>query len=96
MMPRARAATSIVVASASSGELGWADEPTKLEDLTTKYELEAKVSGRHTGTSLFIVKAKDREGATGSVVPEQSFKLFLAPWLKHTHHPKPQAPHRKE
>ena len=75
----APAASPQPIASAVNAD-EWASEPTKLEDLTGKYELEAKIPGRRAGTSLFVVKATDRAGNIGQVVPEQALKMFLAPW----------------
>ncbi|CAJ1344537.1 unnamed protein product [Effrenium voratum] len=60
---------------------GWHGEPEKLDDLTRRYIIEAKVSGRTAGTTLYLVQAKDRDNKLEGVVENQQWKLFLAAHL---------------
>lgn len=57
----------------------WA-EPSTLDALTEKYNLEAKVPGKTAGTSLYVVFAKERSGETREIVEGQQYKLFLVTW----------------
>ena len=50
------------------------------DDGNSYADRRGKVAGRHTGTSLLIVKATDRQGNAGSVTVNQRLKMFLAPW----------------
>lgn len=40
----------------------WTGEPTTIDQLQDRYLVEAKITGRLSGTTLFVVMAKDRSG----------------------------------
>ena len=42
----------------------WTGEPTNITQLQDRYLVEAKITGRLAGTTLFVVMAKDRSGKT--------------------------------
>ena len=46
-----------------------------------RYVIETKLSGRTSGSTLFLVAAKQRDGSEHQVVEGQAFKLFLVPRL---------------
>ena len=50
------------------------------DDGSSYADCRRKIAGRHTGTSLLIVKATDRQVNSGSVTVNQTLKMFLAPW----------------
>ncbi|CAK9111902.1 Uncharacterized protein SCF082_LOCUS51902 [Durusdinium trenchii] len=56
----------------------WVGEPTDIDGVLQRYNIEAKITGRLAGTTLFVVQAKDRSGKTEQVEERQDFKLFLA------------------
>ena len=56
----------------------WEDEPTTLDMLQDTYIVEAKMSGRDPGTTLFLTVSKKRDGTCVGVQEGQRFKLFLA------------------
>lgn len=43
--------------------------------------VETKLSGRTSGSTLYVVAAKQRDGSEHQVVEGQAFKLFLVPRL---------------
>lgn len=55
------------------------NEPTTVSELLEKYLVEAKISGRDPGTTLFLVGARQRNGELNNVSEGQSMKLFLVP-----------------
>lgn len=42
----------------------WENEPEDLDGLLARYNIEVKVPGRHAGTTLFYVPARDRSHKT--------------------------------
>ena len=40
----------------------WLNEPKDINGVLERYHIEAKVTGRLAGTTLFLVQAKDRSG----------------------------------
>ena len=56
----------------------WSDEPTTLDSLNDAYIVEAKVTGRSAGTTIYLVQSKQRGGAAEQVEEGQQYKLFLA------------------
>lgn len=59
-------------------EESWS-EPSTLEELMNQYVMEAKMAGKVSGTSVYVVPASRRDGSESEIVPSQKFKLFLAP-----------------
>ena len=57
-------------------EEAW-DEPGDVAQLVEHYNLETKVAGRTSGTTLFVVESKRRDGRLVDCDPDQQFKLFL-------------------
>ena len=63
----------------------WTSEPTNLNQLMDRYNLESKLTGRESGTSLYIVNATSRDGQKRDCAEGQEFKLFLATCLSGQH-----------
>ena len=40
----------------------WQNEPTDVNSLQDRYNVETKIVGREAGTTLFVVQARDRNG----------------------------------
>lgn len=55
-------------------------EPETVQTLMNDYLLEAKLTGKVSGTSLYIVAAKKRDGTLSDVVDRQLYKMFLVLW----------------
>ena len=53
------------------------DEPGDCAELLEQYNLETKITGRTSGTTLFVVHSKRRDGRLVECEPDQQFKLFL-------------------
>ncbi|CAE7208972.1 unnamed protein product [Symbiodinium sp. CCMP2592] len=62
----------------ADGSLAWDGEPSTLDDLTGRYEIEHKIPARTAGASLFICKSTERDGQQTDVCDAQKFKVFLA------------------
>ena len=60
-------------------ELFWTGEPSTLAELEDKYEVVCSCPGRLPTTMLKIVKAETKAGEALNVLPDQKYKLFLAP-----------------
>jgi len=43
-------------------KLPWVGEPSTMQALLDRYNVEAKITGRLPGTTLFVVSARDRAG----------------------------------
>ena len=57
----------------------WTNEPTNIDSLQDRYNLEAKISGRLPGTTLFVVDSKDRSGKVEACpCLEVSFTSFFS------------------
>ncbi|CAL1163038.1 unnamed protein product [Cladocopium goreaui] len=56
----------------------WVGEPSTMQALLDRYNVEAKITGRLPGTTLFVVSARDRAGKSENIEEHQEFKLFLA------------------
>ena len=63
---------------AAEGPLAWDGEPSTLDDLNGRYEIEHKIPARAAGASLFICKSTERDGQQTDVCDAQTYKVFLA------------------
>ena len=54
----------------------WVNEPTTIQGLLDKYNVEAKPSGRLPGTTLFVVSSKDRTGNVDSRQNRNQVEMF--------------------
>lgn len=59
----------------------WENEPTTVSELLELHVVEAKISGRDAGTTLFVVDARRRNGSLVDTTPNQSYKLFVVSCL---------------
>lgn len=57
----------------------WSCEPKELQGLLDTYVVESRFPGRYPGTSLYLTVATRRNGDAVAMVPDQKFKLFMAP-----------------
>lgn len=60
----------------------WKNDATTIQQIMDNYIIEAKIPGRHPGTTLFIVHAEDRAGKFSDFLDGQKYKLFIAPSLE--------------
>ena len=63
---------------AGDGPLTWEGEPTCLDELTSRYHIEHKISARAAGASLFVCKSAEQDGQQRDVCDGQMYKLFIA------------------
>ena len=64
---------------AAHGPVTWANEPSTLDDLTARYEIEHKVPARTPGATLFITRATEHDGQQHDICEGQTLKLFIVP-----------------
>ena len=62
----------------AEGPVTWEGEPTSLDELTSRYDIEYKISARTAGASLFVCKSAERNGEQRDVCDGQTYKLFIA------------------
>ena len=60
-------------------DMFWVNEPGTLNELEEMYEVVATCPGRVPTTALKIVKACPKSGEPTNIIPDQQYKLFLAP-----------------
>ena len=65
----------------------WLREPASVDDLAAEYEIEFKIPGKQAGSSIFLVKAVNRDGNAIGVGQSQKFKAFVVRALSHAAQP---------
>ncbi len=61
----------------------WEMEPEDIDGLMARYNIEVKIPGRHAGTTLFYVPARDRNGKTEASL--YFFELqFVFDWITYS------------